>query len=132
VYAAVIPKFIAAMLAGERPVIFGDGEQSRDFTYVEDCVAANFLASTAPKAAGQVVNVACGGRYSLNQLVAMLNRVLGTQIQPVYEPARAGDVKHSQADISLACRVLGYEPLYSFKEGLARTVEWFKSHPERR
>jgi len=132
VYAAVIPKFIAAMLAGERPTIFGDGEQSRDFTFVEDCVAANLLASTAPGAAGQVVNIACGGRCSLNELVTLLNRVLGTKIQPVYQPARAGDVKHSQADISAARRVLGYEPRVSFEDGLAKTVEWFKAHPERR
>ena len=127
VYAAVIPKFIAAMLAGERPTIFGDGEQSRDFTCVEDCVAANLLACTAPGAAGQVLNIACGGRYTLNELVALLNRVLGTAIQPVYEPPRPGDVKHSQADISAARSALGYDPSTSFEEGLARTVEWFRN-----
>jgi len=127
VYAAVIPKFITAMLEGQRPVIFGDGEQSRDFTYVADCVQANLLASTAPGAVGQTINVACGGRYSLNELVRLLNRVLGTDIEPVYKPERAGDVKHSQADISLATERLGYQPQFSFEDGLARTVAWFRS-----
>ncbi|NQT85699.1 SDR family oxidoreductase [bacterium] len=127
VYAAVIPKFITAMLAGERPVIFGDGEQSRDFTYVADCVQANLLATTAPGAVGQTLNVACGGRYSLNEIVALLNRILGTAIEPVYEPARAGDVKHSQADIALATDLLGYAPQMGFEDGLARTLDWFRS-----
>ena len=127
VYAAVIPKFITAMLAGERPAIFGDGEQSRDFTYVADCVAANVLAATARKAVGQTMNIACGGRYSLNDLVALLNRILGTSLQPIYKPERAGDVKHSQADIAAARRLLGYEPRTSFEEGLRKTVEWFKA-----
>lgn len=128
VYAAVIPKFITAMLAGERPTIFGDGEQSRDFTFVEDAIAANLLACTAPNAAGQVVNVACGERYSLNELVAALNRILGTAIEPIYAAPRAGDVKHSQADIGAARALLGYEPRCSFEEGLRKTVEWFQNH----
>jgi UDP-glucose 4-epimerase len=127
VYAAVIPKFITAMLAGERPVIFGDGEQSRDFTYVADCVRANLLATTAERAAGQTVNIACGGRYSLNDLVGLLNGILGTSIEPVYQAERAGDVKHSQADIGLARQLLGYEPQVAFEDGLAKTVEWFRS-----
>ncbi len=128
VYAAVIPKFITAMLAGERPTIFGDGEQSRDFTFVEDAIAANLLACTAPNAAGQVVNVACGERYSLNELVAALNRILGTAIEPIYAAPRAGDVKHSQADIGAARALLGYEPRCAFEEGLRKTVEWFQNH----
>ena len=126
VYAAVIPKFIEAMLAGERPTIFGDGEQSRDFTYVADCVAANLLACTAPAAVGHTVNVACGARYTLNQLVELLNQALGTAIEPLYKPERAGDVKHSLADISAARQLLGYEPSTSFEDGLRKTVEWFK------
>ena len=126
VYAAVIPRFIMAMLRGERPVIFGDGEQSRDFTFVDDCVAANLLASTSNKAAGEMVNIGCGTRFSLNDLVTLLNRVLGTAIEPVYEPARVGDVKHSLADIAVARQLLGYEPRTSFEEGLRKTVEWFK------
>jgi nucleoside-diphosphate-sugar epimerase len=107
-------------------VVFGDGEQSRDFTYVEDVVEANVLACTAPKAVGQMVNLGCGGRYSLNELVAMLNRILGASIQPVYEPARVGDVKHSQADVAAARTILGYTPRYSLEAGLRKTVEWYR------
>ncbi len=129
VYAAVIPRFITMMLRGERPVIFGDGEQSRDFTFIEDCVAANLLAATSPKASGQVVNIACGKRYSLNELVALLNRILGTAIEPLHQPARKGDVKHSQASIAAARRLLGYKPHFSLEEGLRKTVEWFRRSP---
>ena len=127
-YAAVIPKFITAMLNDERPVIYGDGEQSRDFTYVQNNVDANLLACTAPNAAGKMFNVACGERITLNQLVELLNDILGKDIDPVYEEERAGDVKHSLADISLARDIMRYEPEYGFKEGLLKTVEWFKHH----
>ena len=127
-YAAVIPKFITAMLNDERPVIFGDGEQSRDFTYVQNNVDANLLACTAANTAGRMFNIACGERITLNQLVEVLNDILGKDIEPVHEDERAGDVKHSLADISLAGDVLGYEPEYDFKEGLLKTVEWFKHH----
>lgn len=127
-YAAVIPKFITAMLNDERPVIYGDGEQSRDFTYVQNNVDANLLACTAPNAAGKMFNVACGERITLNQLVELLNDILGKDIEPVYEEERAGDVKHSLADISLARDIMRYEPEYGFKEGLLKTVEWFKHH----
>ena len=127
-YAAVIPKFITAMLNDERPVIFGDGEQSRDFTYVQNNVDANLLACTAPNAAGKMFNIACGERITLNQLVEVLNDILGKDIEPLYEEERAGDVKHSLADITLARDVLGYEPEYGFREGLVKTVEWFKQH----
>jgi len=126
-YAAVIPRFITRMLDGKPPVIFGDGEQSRDFTYVADCVEANLLACEAPGAVGGTFNVACGGRYTLNQLVELLNDILGTDLQPIYEAERPGDVKHSQADITAARRALGYEPKVSFEDGLRRTVEWFKA-----
>lgn len=131
VYAAVIPRFIVAMLRGERPVIFGDGVQSRDFTFIEDCVAANLLAATAPKASGHAINVACGRRYSLNEVVALLNKILGTAIEPSYEPARKGDVKHSQASIAAARRLLGYKPRFSLEDGLRRTVEWFRDRVTR-
>ena len=127
-YAAVIPKFITAMLNDERPVIYGDGEQSRDFTYVQNNVDANLLACTAPNAAGKMFNVACGERITLNQLVELLNDILGKDIDPVYKEERAGDVKHSLADISLARDIMRYEPEYGFKEGLLKTVEWFKHH----
>ncbi|MCK5318451.1 MAG: SDR family oxidoreductase, partial [Anaerolineales bacterium] len=107
-YAAVIPKFITAMQNDERPVIFGDGEQSRDFTYVQNNVNANLLACTASNAAGKMFNIACGDRITLNQLVEVLNDILGKDIEPLYEEERAGDVKHSLADITLAQDVLDY------------------------
>jgi len=129
-YAAVIPIFITSMLKGERPTIFGDGEQSRDFSYIENVVHANVLAATTPGAGnGRAVNVACGERQTLNELVQMLNELLGTQIAPRYADPRPGDVRHSHADISLARALLGYEPCVRFREGLRRTVEWYKAHP---
>lgn len=121
-YAAVIPKFIAMIRRGERPTIYGDGAQSRDFSYVANVVQANLLAATAPQAAGSVVNVACGQRHTLLDLVAALNRLLGTNLAPVFLPDRAGDVKHSLADISAAKELLGYEVLVPFEEGLGRTA----------
>jgi len=126
-YAAVIPKFIIRMLRGEAPVIYGDGEQSRDFTYIDNAVTANLLACKADKAGrGEVINVACGKRYSLNELVRALNNILGTNIKPRYTDPRPGDVKHSLADISMAKETLGYEVKVDFEEGLRQTVEWFK------
>ena len=127
-YAAVIPKFITAMLAGRPPTIFGDGKQSRDFTYVHDVVEANLRALAAPRAAGAAINVARGGRHTLLQLVGLLNDVLGTHFEPVFAPARQGDVRHSQASTMLARDLLGFEPSVRFHEGLQRTVEWFKRH----
>lgn len=124
-YAAVIPIFCTRMLAGERPVIYGDGEQSRDFTYVDNVVQANVKAALATGGAGQAFNVACGDSMSLNQLVQKLNDFIGTTIEPVYEPARVGDVKHSLADISAAREAFGYEPAVQMDEGLERTVRSF-------
>jgi nucleoside-diphosphate-sugar epimerase len=127
-YAAVIPKFILKMLAGEAPVIYGDGEQSRDFTYIDNAVEANLLACKSEKVGrGEVINVACGERYSLNELVAALNEILGTKIEPLYDEARPGDVKHSLAAIERARELLGYEVKVDFHEGLKRTVEWFRA-----
>jgi nucleoside-diphosphate-sugar epimerase len=123
-YSAVIPKFITAMLGGESPTIYGDGTQSRDFTHVSNVVATNLLATTAPDMAGRVFNVAVGSRYTLLELVAMLNEILGTHIQPVFSPARPGDVKHSQADINLI-RGCGYQVQLDFRAGLQKTVEWY-------
>jgi UDP-glucose 4-epimerase len=123
-YAAVIPKFITAMLRGEVPTIYGDGTQSRDFTYVSNVVAANLLATTAPGMAGRVFNAALGARYTLLKLVDTLNEILGTQIQPIFDPARPGDVKHSQADISLI-KECGYRAQVDFRTGLAKTVKWY-------
>lgn len=125
-YAAVIPRFIVKMMRGERPTIYGDGLQSRDFTFVENNVEANLLACTAPGAAGQVFNIACGKSYTLLDLVAAINGALGTAIDPIHEPARTGDVRHSLADIGAAERALGFRPTVSFEEGLARTIESFR------
>ena len=129
-YAAVIPKFIRALLRGERPEIFGDGGQSRDFTYVENVVAANLAAAGAAAGAldGSVCNVACGERFTLLDLVAALNDILGTRLEPVFRPPRPGDVRHSHAAIARAAALLGYRPAVRFAEGLRRTVEWMRSH----
>jgi UDP-glucose 4-epimerase len=127
-YAAVIPKFITAMMAGRPPTIFGDGKQSRDFTYVQDVVNANLRALEAPKAPGSAINVARGERHTLLQLVDLLNDILGTDFEPTFAPARQGDVRHSHASTVLARGLLGYEPSVTFREGLERTVEWFKRH----
>lgn len=126
-YAAVIPNFIGRLLRGKEPIIFGDGEQSRDFTYVENVVEANLLAIKAPdQVAGEVFNIACGQSISINTLASELNRLLGTQIKPLYTEPRAGDIRHSLADISKAREMLGFEPKYSFEVGLVKTLNWFK------
>jgi UDP-glucose 4-epimerase len=125
-YAAVVPKFITAMSRGEAPLVHGDGQQSRDFTYVANVVQANLLAEQAPGVGGEVFNVACGQRASLLDLIDALNGILGTAIEPRFGEARAGDVKHSLADISRARRLLGYEPAVHFEAGLALTVAWFQ------
>lgn len=126
-YAAVIPKFIISMLNKKAPLIYGDGEQSRDFTYIDNAVTANLLACETEKAgSGEVINVACGERYSLNELVRALNNILGTNIKPEYTDPQPGDVKHSLADIAKAKDLLGYEVKVDFVEGLRRTAEWFK------
>jgi UDP-glucose 4-epimerase len=126
-YAAVIPKFITQMLAGERPTIFGDGKQSRDFTYIENIIHGNLLAAEAPDAVGKTINVACGESFDLLQLIDGINLALGTKFEPIFEPARAGDVRDSLADISLARKLLKYEPTVGFEEGLKRTVDWYRN-----
>jgi nucleoside-diphosphate-sugar epimerase len=125
-YAAVIPIFISHLLDGKAPTIYGDGEQSRDFTYVGNIVKANIMAAQSDKAAGQFVNVACGGRFTLNELYGMLCELIGVSIDPVYSDQRQGDVKHSHADISMAEELLGYSVETDFEEGLKRTVEWYR------
>ena len=125
-YAAVIPKFIASMMRGESPVIFGDGLQTRDFTFVQNVVDANILASKAQKkAVGEPINIACGERIRLNDLVGRLNAILEKALPPKHEKERAGDIKHSYADIRKAEKLLSYSPKYTFDQGLAKTVEWF-------
>jgi UDP-glucose 4-epimerase len=126
-YAAVIPNFITALLAGEPPVIFGDGEQSRDFTYVANVVQANVLAMEAPGVAGKVYNVACGDRVTLNRLVDELRDLLGSDVEPVYAAPRAGDIKHSLADLTRARAELGYEPAVQLRAGLERTIEHLRA-----
>jgi nucleoside-diphosphate-sugar epimerase len=125
-YAAVIPRFTTAALEGRSPVVFGDGQQSRDFCFIDNCVEANLLACTAPGAAGKVFNVACGVRTTLLDVIEELGRIVGKKVTPVHEPARPGDIKHSLADITQARTILGYTGKVSFAEGLARTVEWFR------
>jgi len=124
-YAAVIPKFIELIRGGDRPVIYGDGEQSRDFTYIDNVVQANVLAAEGD-ATGVATNVACGGRITINELCTRINDVLGTDIDPIHDDPRPGDVRHSMADVTKASAELGYEPTVEFQEGLERTVEWFK------
>ncbi|MCX6829467.1 MAG: SDR family oxidoreductase [candidate division Zixibacteria bacterium] len=124
-YSAVIPRFINAFLAGKRPVIFGDGEQSRDFTFVANAVEANILATTAEKAVAKYYNIACGGQYTLNALIKMLQEIIGVDIEPVYDPPRRGDILHSFADIRRAGQDLGFQPKIDFAAGLRKTVEWF-------
>jgi UDP-glucose 4-epimerase len=126
-YSAVIPLFVTAMLEGRRPTVFGDGSQSRDFTFIDNVVRGNLLAADAKDVAGRTFNVACGQQSSLLDLIASINRVLGTDLAPVFEPPRAGDVKESLADITLARQLLGYEPQISFDEGLARSIDYYRS-----
>ena len=126
-YAAVIPAFITAILADRPPTVFGDGEQTRDFTYVENVVRANVLAAEADRAAGEVVNAACGVATSLNEIVDRINKLTGKGLVPVYADPRPGDVRHSLADNSLAGELIGYEPLVDFDEGLARTIRYYQS-----
>jgi len=127
-YSAVLAKFITLMLKGERPTIYGDGEQSRDFNYIDNAVAANLLAATAPEAdvAGQTFNIATGHRFNLNETVELLRPLTDYTGDVEYAPERVGDIKHSLADISRAQAKLKYQPLVDFREGLRRTVEWYR------
>lgn len=124
-YSAVIPKFLEAMAAGRSPVIHGDGLQTRDFTYVDDVVQANLLAADAPRVAGMVYNIASGRRTSLLELVTIINTILGARIKPIHTPPRAGDVRHSQADISRAQADLGFCPCTDLEQNLRTYVECF-------
>jgi UDP-glucose 4-epimerase len=127
-YSAVIPKFIKAIMNDQEPVIYGDGSQSRDFTYVENNVSANILACTSEKAPGEVMNIACGERYTLLDLVQMINEILGKDVQPRFEPDRAGDVKHSLASIDKAKELLEYDVKVDFTEGMEKTIEFYQRH----
>ena len=128
-YAAVIPKFISQLLHGERPTINGDGRQSRDFTYIENVIEANLKACLAPaEAAGEAFNIAYGGREYLVDIYYALCEALSVSIEPIFAPDRKGDIKHSNADIGKAKRMLGYRPEYDFKRGLAEAIEWYKTN----
>ena len=125
-YSGVLSKFCTAFLESTQPVIYGDGEQSRDFTYVENVVQANLLACEAPNASGKVFNVGTGNRFTLNQTVALLQRIAGENLESKYEPPRDGDILHSHAEITQSRAVLGYNPTVEFEEGLQRTFDWYR------
>jgi len=129
-YAAVIPAFVSRLLHGQRPVVFGDGEQSRDFCYIDNVCEANWLAATADAGVcdGQPMNVACNHRTSLNQILRQLAALMGTEVEADYQDERAGDVKHSLADVSLAGERIGYVPKVFFEEGLAMAIDWYREN----
>ncbi len=127
-YAAAIPAFVTAILQDEPPTVFGDGEQSRDFTYVDNVVEANLLTARAEHTAGEVVNIACGQAVTVNETIDVINKLLDKNIKPVYTDPRPGDVKHSLADISLAKKLIGFKPTVSFKQGLQLSIDWYREN----
>jgi len=127
-YSGVLALFIPAVLQDRRPTIYGDGLQSRDFTYVQNVVDANLLACTVPGIGGQVFNIARGDRITVNSILQQINKITGKDVPPIYSEPRAGDIKHSQADITRAREHLGYEARISFEEGLRRTIEWYRAN----
>jgi nucleoside-diphosphate-sugar epimerase len=127
-YSAVIPRFIDALLHDRPPIIFGDGEQSRDFTYIENVVQANLLAMSAERLHGEAINIACGKKISLNQLLNVLKEILGSKQVPIYQEPRQGDVRHSLADIRMGKEILNYEPSVGTEIGLRKTVDFFRKH----
>ena len=130
-YSGVLSRFMLAVINHEPPVIYGDGEQSRDFTYIDNIVDETLRACEAKEASGKVFNGGTGARITLNQVVKMLETITGKKIQPKYDPPRTGDIRDSQADISLARKILGYQPLVHFEEGLQRTWDWYsKAYPK--
>jgi UDP-glucose 4-epimerase len=127
-YAAAIPAFVTAILKDKPPTVFGDGEQSRDFTYVDNVVEANLLAARAEHTAGEVINIACGQAVTVNETIDIINELLGKNIKPIYTDPRPGDVKHSLADITLAWKLLSYKPTLSFKQGLQKAIDWYRDN----
>ena len=127
-YAAAIPAFVTAILKGEPPTVYGDGEQSRDFTYIDNVVEANLRAARAEKTQGQVVNIACGEAITVNAIIALINELLGKNVAPVYAPSRPGDVKHSLADITAAGNLIGYQPVVTFRQGLEKSIDWYRNN----
>lgn len=130
-YAAVVPRFITALLEGRPPTVYGDGQQSRDFTYIDNCVEANILAATNNQIVGTHFNVACGGQFTLNELLDKLRTIIGVQIKAEYDPPRQGDIRHSFATIDKLVK-FGYRPAVGFEEGLRKTVEFFRAKLSRR
>jgi nucleoside-diphosphate-sugar epimerase len=127
-YAAAIPAFVTAILKNKPPTVYGDGLQSRDFTYVDNIVDANLLAARVAHTAGEVVNIACGQAVTVNEVIDLINELLGKDIKPVYDAPRPGDVKHSLADITIAKKLIGFKPKISFRQGLEKAIEWYRDN----
>jgi UDP-glucose 4-epimerase len=125
-YGAAIPAIVSRIVKGVSPTIYGDGEQTRDFCYIDNVVDANLRAAETPGLNGQVINIACAQRTSINDIVRLANQILGTNVKPTFAPPRPGDVRDSFADITLARQLIGYEPKVFFEEGLRRWIEWYK------
>jgi len=125
-YAAAIPAFVTMLLNNKQPTIYGDGEQTRDFTYIDNVVHANLLAANAPHTSGEVVNIASGTSVTVNETVTLIAKLLGKSIKPTYTAERAGDVKYSSADISLAKKIIGFEPVVPFNDGMANVIDWYR------
>jgi nucleoside-diphosphate-sugar epimerase len=127
-YAAAIPAFVTSILKDTAPTVYGDGEQSRDFTYIDNVVEANLCAARTEDTKGEVVNVACGDSVTVNEIIKMINDIVGKDVKPEYAPTRAGDVKHSMADISKAEKIINYKPVVSFKDGLKKAIKWYSEN----
>jgi UDP-glucose 4-epimerase len=127
-YAAAIPAFVTAILKDQPPTIYGDGQQSRDFTYIDNIVEANLLAARVKQTRGQVVNIACGEAVTVNEIIEMINNSLGKNISPIYADPRPGDVKHSLADITAAKKLIGFKPVISFEQGLQKAIAWYRDN----
>ena len=127
-YAAAIPAFVTAILKDEPPTIYGDGQQSRDFTYVDNVVQANLLAARAKQTKGEVINIACGLAVTVNEIIAMINDTVGKNVKPNYTDPRPGDVKHSLANITLAEQIIGFKPVVTFSEGLQKAIDWYREN----
>jgi UDP-glucose 4-epimerase len=127
-YAAAIPAFVMAILRQESPTIYGDGQQSRDFTYIDNVVAANLLAARAPRTNGEMINVACGDVITINEIIGLINDYLGMNVEPKYVAERRGDVKHSLADITRAKELIGFEPVIDFQAGLEKAIDWYRDN----
>lgn len=127
-YAAAIPAFVTAILKDDPPTIYGDGEQSRDFTYIDNVVEANLLAARAEQTKGEVINIACGEAVTVNEIIALINELVGKNIKPIYTDPRPGDVKHSLADITLAEKLIDYKTKVPFKQGLKLAIDWYREN----